>query len=69
MKSFSIFRANKIYKEIIQPYYSEFEEVKQKVGDIKERINREEEEINAMVYKLYNLSDEEIQIIEEDVKN
>ena len=52
----------------IQQYYLEFDELKDKVMILLNKINKEEEEINKMVYKLYHLTDEEIRIIEEDVR-
>jgi len=37
----------------------------QKAIEIKAQINQTDKEIDAMVYELYDLTDEEIQIIEE----
>ena len=37
----------------------------QKALEIKAQINQTDKEIDAMVYELYDLTDEEIQIIEE----
>jgi hypothetical protein len=41
-----------------------FEENKQKAQDLQNQINQTDKEIDAMVYQLYNLTDEEIKIIE-----
>ncbi len=45
-----------------------FEEQKIKVNQIQDEINKMDREINLMVYELYELTDEEIAIIEEAVK-
>jgi len=41
-----------------------FEDNKQKAQELQNQINRTEKEIDAMVYELYGLTDEEIQIVE-----
>ncbi|MEX0810736.1 MAG: TaqI-like C-terminal specificity domain-containing protein [Chitinophagales bacterium] len=41
-----------------------FNEQKQKARELKSEINRVEEEINQMVYKLYGLTEEEIKVVE-----
>ncbi|UKM63881.1 BREX-1 system adenine-specific DNA-methyltransferase PglX [Flavobacteriaceae bacterium GSB9] len=41
-----------------------FEENKQKAQDLQNQINQTDAEINAMVYELYGLTDEEIKIVE-----
>ena len=41
-----------------------FEENKQKAQDLQTQINQTDKEIDAMVYELYGLTDEEIEIVE-----
>ncbi len=41
---------------------------KQKINELQSQINRTDNEIDKMVYKLYKLTDEEIRIIENEVK-
>ena len=41
-----------------------FEETKKSLQDLKQQIDSTDKEINALVYKLYNLTDEEIKIVE-----
>ncbi|WP_421805736.1 Eco57I restriction-modification methylase domain-containing protein [Flagellimonas sp.] len=45
-----------------------FNEQKQKAAELKTEIDKTDKEIDAMVYKLYGLTDEEIAIIEEATK-
>ena len=42
-----------------------FNEQKQKATELKAEIDKTDKEIDQMVYELYGLTDEEIQIIEE----
>ena len=42
-----------------------FEENKQKAQDLQTQINQTDKEIDAMVYELYGLTEEEIKIVEE----
>ena len=41
-----------------------FEENKQKAQALQDQINQTDKEIDAMVYKLYGLTEEEIKIVE-----
>ncbi|WP_299215817.1 hypothetical protein [uncultured Dokdonia sp.] len=41
-----------------------FEENKKKARNLQTQINQTEKEIDAMVYKLYGLTEEEIKIVE-----
>ncbi len=45
-------------------FMSLFEKQKKQANDIQNVINATDSEINKMVYKLYDLSDEEIAIVE-----
>jgi hypothetical protein len=45
-----------------------FESEKAKANDIQEQIAKTDKEIDAMVYELYGLTEEEVRIVE-DIKN
>jgi seryl-tRNA synthetase len=45
-----------------------FAQTKEKITAIQNQINQTDNEIDQMVYKLYELTDEEIRIVEESVK-
>ncbi|MFD2550767.1 hypothetical protein ACFSQP_02955, partial [Bizionia sediminis] len=61
--------ANKGYKPLALPEQAEwmqyFNEQKQKATELKSEIEKTDKEIDAMVYALYGLTDDEIQIVEE----
>ncbi|MFD2550765.1 Eco57I restriction-modification methylase domain-containing protein [Bizionia sediminis] len=61
--------ANKGYKPLALPEQAEwmqyFNEQKQKAIELKSEIEKTDKEIDAMVYALYGLTDDEIQIVEE----
>ncbi len=46
-----------------------FETEKQKILQLQNQINRTDKEIDQMVYQLYGLTPEEIEIVENDTKN
>ena len=41
-----------------------FEDTKKQLQELKQQIDSTDKEINALVYKLYDLTDEEIKIVE-----
>jgi len=45
-----------------------FNTIKQKVNELQARINQTDKEIDRMVYELYELTPEEIEIVENSVK-
>ena len=51
-------------KKIIEEFYNEFENKKNEILEIKNEIDLEDLEINKMVYEIYGLTNEEIEIVE-----
>ncbi|WP_088323457.1 Eco57I restriction-modification methylase domain-containing protein [Polaribacter tangerinus] len=64
--------ANKGFQPLALPEQAEwmqyFNEQKQKAEELKAEIEKTDREIDAMVYELYGLTDDEIQIVEEATK-
>lgn len=57
----------KVTPKIKLEWLEVFEETKKELLDLKQQIDETDKEINQMVYKLYNLTDDEIAIIENGI--
>ena len=51
-------------KKIIEKFYNEFENKKNEILEIKNKIDLEDKIINKMVYEIYGLTNEEIEVVE-----
>lgn len=57
-------KKQKINTDSLNDLENRFNSYKKELNEIKQEIEKTDEEIDKMVYKLYNLTDEEIKIIE-----
>ncbi len=53
---------------MVKKVVKEWESLQQEIKDLKEEIKRTDNEIDQMVYDLYDLTDKEIKIVEDSLK-
>jgi len=54
-------------EHVVKKVVKEWESLQQEIIDLKSEIEKIDNEIDQMVYKLYNLTEEEIQIVENSI--
>ena len=53
--------------QVVKKVVKEWENLQQEIEDLEEKIEETDSEIDQMVYELYDLDDDEIEIVEESL--